>query len=202
MLKQLQWRLLITPLAVLAATVAIAAAWVHYTDLERIRTHAALEGEQRTLAAVRERVSQSDHEKEVILRYLSSYESLRSHGFVGPEQRVSWLDALRRASSAVRIFGVDYQLGQQTPSLVPVDAPAYQLQQSVMKLQLRLLHEEDLLRFLEALDAERAGIFLLRKCVLARAGSADFAARFEPRLSAECELVWLSLTPREQAVQP
>ncbi len=202
MLRHVHWRLLLAPLATLVVTTAIAAVWVYATGLERARTGTALEREQTTLAVIRARVSQSDQEKEAILRYLSGYESLRANGFVGTEQRVNWLDALRRANQAVRTFGVDYQLSQQTPSAIPVDAPAYELQQSVMKLQLRLLHEEDLLRFLEALKAEEAGLFLLRRCSIGRAAAADFAARFEPRLTAECELVWLSMVPKEQEERP
>ena len=118
---------------------------------------------------------------------------MRRSGTIGPEQRVNWLDALRAANQEAHTLGVDYQLSQQTAAPIKIDTGNYILQQTTMKLRIKLLHEEDLLNFLHALDDQHAGLYLLQGCNVSRSTSAIFNVRFETKLNAECDLAWLSL---------
>lgn len=197
-MSTLRWSLLRMPLAITLAVALVAGGWVYLTYTRAADARHALDQERSALNAVRQRLAQADQEKQLIQRYLPAYQELRAQGIVGAEQRVNWLDGLRAASQEVRTFGVDYQLGQQGASRIAFDSPDFQLHQSLMKLQIRLLHEADLLSFLQALEQQRAGLFIVQSCTLTRSGANGFTGRFESRVNAECELAWLSLAPKAE----
>lgn len=192
-LKEYNWRIMYTPLLVLLGSLVASFAWVYFSQQWTDGTQQVLERERSMLNSVRQKSTQADQEKQLIQRYREAYEDLQRSGTVGPEQRVNWLDALRSASQVARTLGVDYQLSQQTASSIKFETGAYKLQQSTMKLRIKLLHEGDLASFLQALDAERPGLYLLQSCSLIRGPGGVFSARFESKLAAECELIWLSL---------
>jgi hypothetical protein len=59
---------------------------------------------------------------------------------------------------------------------------------STMTVQLDLLHEEDLLRFLADLRASGNAYYLVRSCNLRRTGQAATGTTITPRLRANCEI--------------
>ena len=198
-LKEFNWRILRTSLLVLLISLAASAAWVYFSKQWADNTRQTLERELIVLNGIRHKSTQADQEKQLIQRYREAYEALQKSGTVGPEQRVNWLDALRRASQAARTLGVDYQLSPQTPSPIKLETGAYKLQQSTMKLRIKLLHEGDLPHFFQALDAEQPGLYLLQSCNLTRGAGGAFSVRYEPKLMAECDLIWLSLIEFDKA---
>ena len=192
-LGNLHWSLLSAPLLVFAGACAVAGTLLYYTLQSSTASDAQLERERAALSDIRQKSTQADQEKLLIERYRDTYETLRQGGVIGPEQRVNWLDALRAADQAVQTLGVDYQLSQQATSPIKLDTGGYKLQQTTMKIGIKLLHEEDLANFLRALETQRAGLYLLQSCTLSRSASGAFSVRFESKLNAECELAWLSL---------
>lgn len=192
-LAEVQWRILRTPLIVLALTVVAVAAAGYWTHQRSRSAQQYLEQQRAISLGARNKSTQADQEKLLIDRYREAYEDLLRSGTVGPEQRVNWLDALRAANRIARTLGVDYQINQQGSSPIKIDTGAYRLVQTTMKLDIKLLQEEDLLAFFHALDEQHAGLYLLQSCKLRRTVSTAFSVRFEPKLNAECELAWLSL---------
>ena len=198
-LKDFNWRILRTPLLVLVCSIGASSAWVYFSNQWAESTRLTLERERTVLNGIRQKSTQADQEKQLIQRYSEAYEALQKSGAVGPEQHVNWLDALRNASQTARTLGVDYQLSQQTASPIKLETGAYKLQQSTMKLRIKLLHEGDLMNFFQALDAEQPGLYLLQSCNLARGAGGAFSVRYEPKLMAECDLIWLSLIESDKA---
>lgn len=192
-LSTLNWGILRAPLLVLTAAAALAIVLVYFSYQWSAASGAQLTRERAALNGIRLKSSQADQEKQVIERYRDAYETLRRGGAIGPEQRVNWLDALRAADHAVQTLGVDYQLSQQAASTIKLDTAGFKLQQTTMKVSIKLLHEEDLQHFLQELNAQQAGLYLLQGCSLSRVAGGAFSVRFEPKLNAECELAWLSL---------
>ncbi len=190
------WETLGRPLLALALVLAVGGSMVWWTAQRAAAARQDYDRERGARDQVRQRLAQVGEEKGLIERYAPAYRELQLEGIVGPEQRVNWIDALRLASHEVRGFGVDYQVGGQEGAGFKFDAGGYAVQQSVMKLRLRLLHERDLLNFLAALDAEPAGLHLLQGCDIQRASGGPFTARFEPKLLAECQLTWITLDDR------
>lgn len=191
------------PLLALAAAALVGGAGAFHTSQGLHHARDRLAKQQRDLLEARQRFQKAGEEKAVILRYRPDYLRLRQQGFIGEEQRINWLDALRAANLRLKLFGVDYQIEAQQPyPAPPMDTGAYHLHQSVMKISLALLHEEDLMRFIGDLSAQQAGIFALRECTLQRRTAAKAeSAGFQPHLQAECSLAWLTISDAEAAVK-
>jgi hypothetical protein len=187
------------PLGVLAAVIAIGAILLYYTDLALQSAQRAAAQQQNQLREARIQLNKSGEEKATIVRYLGKYQYLQQLGFVGDEQRISWLDGLRLANRETRLFGVDYQIGAQQPYpyAAELDPGQLTLYQSVMKINLKLLHEDDLMRFLGTLAQHGAGVFSVNQCVMERIEAGD-NPRNQPNLRAECELAWITLRPPEE----
>jgi hypothetical protein len=62
-----------------------------------------------------------------------------------------------------------------------------------MKLRLDLLHEGDLLRFFQALHAQKVGRFTVNSCSLSRLPVASAVPVNQPTLKAECEVAWITI---------
>ncbi len=198
-MNALDLRLLTTlprPLGALAAVIAIGAALLYYTDLTLNSAQRTVAQQQVRLRDARIQLNKSGEEKATIVRYLDQYQTLQQLGFAGDEQRINWLDGLRLANRETRLFGVDYQIGAQQPYPFAAELNPGQLTifNSLMKINLKLLHEEDLMRFLRALAQQNAGMFSVNQCVMERTDAGD-NLRNQPNVRAECELAWITLRP-------
>lgn len=182
------------PLLVLLVVLLAGGAAVYYSDRLVKDAHQQLAQQQSLLKDARTRLQKSGDEKDIIAKYLDSYRQLESAGFIGEEQRINWLDGLRLANQQADLFGVDYQIETQKPYAYAADFNPGQLSisQSAMRLQFRLLHEEDLARFLNALARQGGGIFTVDQCVLRRLNTGG-VIRFQPNVRADCDLSWITL---------
>jgi hypothetical protein len=62
-----------------------------------------------------------------------------------------------------------------------------------MRVDLALLHEEDLLRFLSDLRNSGNAYYSPRRCTLSRTGQAATGTAIMPRLRAECDIDLITL---------
>lgn len=184
------------PLLLLVLMIAAAAGAIYYTHLLHQQAQTALVRQQNQLREAQTRMQRSGDEKSIIIQYVDQYRQLQQSGFIGDEQRINWLDALRIANERTDLFGVNYEIGVQQAYAFAASLNPGQiaLRQSVMKLDFRLLHELDLLRFLDALRAQGTGLFHLDQCLLRRTELSG-AIRYQPNITAKCELAWLTATP-------
>ncbi|HJQ63553.1 MAG TPA: hypothetical protein VJ834_11865 [Burkholderiales bacterium] len=184
------------PAIVLIVVALAAVASVYYTDRLLAVARQQLAQQETLLKEARNRLYQSGEERELIARYLDRYVQLQRVGFVGDEQRINWLDGLRVANQRAELFGVDYQISEQRAYTYASDFSPGQLalHQSIMKLRFGLLHEADLMRFFNTLVQTGAGVFQIDQCTLRRM-EVTGAIRFQPNLSAECELSWITARP-------
>jgi hypothetical protein len=189
-----EFQALRNPLLLLLVVLAAGAAAIYYSDRLKAVARQQLVQQQNQMKDARTRLQRSGEEKDIIFRYLDSYRQLERTGFIGEEQRINWLDGLRLANQQADLFGVDYQIGTQRPYPYAADFNPGQLvlNQSIMRLQFRLLHEEDLIRFLAALGRQGGGIFTVDQCSLKRADTRG-VIRYQPNVMAECDLSWITV---------
>jgi len=180
------------PSLLLAFILIAAAGTIYYTNQLVAEARQQLTLQEAQLREARVRLQRSDEEKDVIVRYLGAYQQLQRRGFVGEEQRINWLDGLRLTNQQADLFGVDYEIGVQKPYAyaAELNPGQIQLKESVMKLRFRLLHEEDLMRFLGILARQGAGIYTVDQCFMRQLETG--AIRYQPNVSAECELAWIT----------
>jgi len=184
------------PLILLVVVLIAAAGAIYYTHLLRLQAQATLVQQQNQLREAQTRMQRSGDEKSVIVQYVDKYRQLQQSGFIGEEQRINWLDALRVANERTDLFGINYGIGAQQayPYAAELNPGQIALRQSVMKLEFKLLHELDLLRFFETLRAQNTGLFHLDQCTLRRSETTG-ALRYQPNISASCQLAWITATP-------
>ena len=182
------------PLLVLLAVLAAGALAIYYTDRLMVAERRQLVQQQAQFKQAQVRLQKSGDEKDIIVGYLDRYRQLERTGFIGEEQRINWLDGLRLANQQADLFGVDYQIGAQKtyPFAAEFNPGQLALNQSLMQLRFRLLHEGDLLRFFDALARQGAGVFTVDQCLLRRIDSRG-VLRYQPNVNAECELSWITV---------
>ena len=184
------------PLLLLAAVLVAAAGAVYYTHLLRLQAQTVLVQQQNLLRDAQARMQRSGDEEAIITQYVDQYRRLQQSGFIGDEQRINWLDALRTANERTDLFGINYGIDAQQPYSYAAEFNPGQLalRQSVMKLEFRLLHELDLLRFFDVLRSQNNGLFHLDQCALRRTEITG-AIHYQPNIAASCRLTWITATP-------
>ena len=195
-------RALRIPLIALGATVIVSMGLIVLSGTFRQGAERTLAQRETQLREARARIQNAGEEKEMIARFLAPYQQLARAGFVGDEQRITWLESLRLANEEARIFGVEYDIGAQKPYAYAAEFNPGQLalHESVMRLRFRLLHEEDLSRFFNALARYGGGLFTVEQCQLSRLrAEPDATLQAQPNLNAECDLRWLTVRPQAPA---
>jgi hypothetical protein len=172
---------------------------VSYAEKDLRQEQQRLSARTSELEEARLRFQRSDDEKATILKYLPAYNTLQRQGFVGSEQRIEWIDALRAADRKAALDGVQFRIepqeNYQHPAVTGVIAQ--RLRRSTMRLTLGLTHEGDLLEFLNALSTQSAGVFSVRSCALTGLQVVDPEPR-RANLQGECDIDWLTVAPRAE----
>ncbi len=122
------------------------------------------------------------------------YQDMLAHGYIGPERRLDWVERIAQIKEARRLVDVQYELAPQTAA-DGLPAGGYELKASAMKLQMALLHEDDLLGFLDDLAATVPAILRVRACTVERS-TATTAAGGDAPLKADCSIDWITLRER------
>ncbi|MGY1489237.1 hypothetical protein ACW4YW_07465 [Methylobacillus pratensis] len=202
-LNRQDWQRLALPLVALLVALVFAIGIVAYAQAYRDEVGQRLQQQQSQLMQARSRLLSSDQERENIIRYLPVYQRLISQGFIGEEHRIEWVDALRNIHQSQRLFGIKYSIGAQAPyqpGFVGNTAP-FTLYRSIMKLELPLLHEGDLLVLLDGLKRNQSTPFLVRDCTMERSGIA-VTTMLAPVASVACEIDWLTLRESTPGATP
>ena len=154
-----------------------------------------LQQQRSALTNAQRQLDRSREQQQLIATHLVDYQLLAARGFVGPEDRLAWIEAAQQANRDAGLYGLDYRLLPRSPSL-PALAQGLPLGQTSMTLILPLLVETDLARFLAALKARAPGVYRVQGCQLSRLKDASFEAINQPQLQAECELLWFTVAAK------
>jgi len=194
-LNSQDWRKLKAPLIILGIVIILIGMLIVGGQYYSAQQEKALKIQQSLLDTARQRYQSSGSEKDMITEYLPKYQNLINKGFVGEERRIEWVDALRAQHKEYKLFGIKYSISQQEdykPSFV-ASLGSFVLHRSIMKLDLDMLHEGDILKLTESLAAKNITPFVLRDCEIMRLNSATIFNQLIPNLHANCELDWLTL---------
>lgn len=189
------WRNLRTPLIILSAVMLIMGALISFAYYYSQQQQKALENQKNQLNNARQRYQSSGSEKDIITEYLPKYRKLIDKGFVGEERRIEWVDELRMQHKQHKLYGIQYNISQQEeykPTFA-LNLGAFALHRSIMRLELDMLHEGDILKLLESMANNDTPPFMLRSCELLRLNHSNTFNQLIPNLHAKCELDWLTI---------
>lgn len=195
------WRKLRNPMISLGLALIFSVLLVLFSQQYQIKAGQALQQQQGALNQARQRYQSSGLEKETIVKYLPSYQRLISSGFIGEERRIEWVDNLRTIHQENKLFGINYNIASQEDykPTFPLNPGPFVLRRSVMKLDLSMLHEGDLITLIDALRARETTPFILSDCEITRVATST-ANKLAPNSQASCELDWLTMHEPEAVV--
>lgn len=136
-------------------------------------------------------------EEQQLREMISRFQALTARNIIGPEQRLDWVETLDRIKAARRISQLDYDFAPQRPvtsDLLPAGmAAGFQLMASQMHLTLHLLHEGDLLGFIDDLRQTAPALIQIRSCRIDRTSQSTVERPVNDLLTAECTLEWITV---------
>jgi hypothetical protein len=164
----------------------------------------SLAAAQRSLAAAQaerreatERLARIAEEEREVKEKLDVYQRLRRLNILGDEQRLEWADAITRIRTQRELLDLRYRVERQQLLYSAVGKPAnVDFFASTMKVDLALLHEEDLLRFLADLRDSGNAYYAVKRCAIQRTGQAATGTTITPRLRADCDIDLITIVDR------
>ena len=120
------------------------------------------------------------------------FQKLQERGIIGEEQRLEWVELLKDIRDKRRLIDLVYEIEPQRPLDVAPGA-GFTFNVSPMKVQLKLLHEEDLTRFLGDLNEQARALIQVRYCKVTRQPQGQAGTSGQANLLAECRIDWVTL---------
>ncbi len=160
-------------------------------------------GEQQAVATERqtaqEKLARANDEEREIRDRLVDYRRLLDRGVIGDERRLDWVERIGEIKTARKLFDVRYSIDAQRAVDYPGVAGGGDVEflASAMKLDMSLLHEEDLFRFLDDLRRAISAHVVVRSCTLRRSDRAASERGLAPRLQATCDIDLVTIRDRK-----
>ena len=144
-----------------------------------------------------ERLARIAEEEREVKAKLDVYQQLKQLRVLGEERRLEWADAIARIRTQRELLDLRYRVErQQLLNSVPGKPASVAFCASTMQVNMALLHEEDLLRFLSDLRASGNAYYSVKKCVVTRSGQAATGTTVTPRLRADCSIDLITILDR------
>lgn len=167
-------------LAVAGATLVMAARQGFANANQQLATARAERAQAREQLA---RIAQDERE---VRERAAVYRRLLELHVVGTERRLEWTESLARIREQRQLAELRYQIApRRLLRSLPGNVESYA---STMKIELGLLHEGDLFRFLDDLRASGNAYYAVNQCTVARSAAGVPGATLAPRLRAACEI--------------
>ena len=173
-------------------TLTLGGTAVFFSQKMAHQTQATLLNAQQQLKDARNRLNAARDDQANMSDYTQEYSAIQRLDIIGDEQRLNLiedLDTLRRRN---KVIDFKYTIAPQqtyTPSPA-LDSGNFIFKYSNMKLQIELLHEEQLINFFDSLRHDINGWFILDKCSLERVSSTT------AQLKADCDGGWFTMKNR------
>lgn len=177
--------------AVSMIAVGVAALYVSYqaresAELTRLAVVAQRNEANAKLKQVR--AEESEIKQKSIL-----FNQLQERGIIGEEQRLEWVELLKDIRDQRRLIDLRYDISPQR-ALDSGPASDFAFYGSAMKIELKLLHEEDLTRLLGDLQSQARALIRVNSCHVERLPpTAHERGEGWANLSADCEIEWLTV---------
>ncbi|MEI7429178.1 MAG: hypothetical protein WCL27_01900 [Betaproteobacteria bacterium] len=168
-----------------AATVHFALKSIKSTKLDR----ATAQSERNDFDGKLKRVRNEENE---IKEKSATFSRLQARGVIGEEQRLEWVELLKEIREKRRLIDLEYEILPQR-SLDTNPGSGFAFFTSSMKMQLKLLHEEDLTRFIDDLRQQAKALVQIRSCHVSRLPRSSGEIGMPAQLLADCQIDLLTL---------
>jgi hypothetical protein len=184
-----------TPFAIAAALIAVGAAALLMSDSYLDSARKMRDASRASRVGAQERVMRVSEEEREIKENLIDYEQMREQGMLSEQNRLDWIESITRIKNQRKLFEIKYRIEAQRvldyPGVVATGSTEFVL--SRMRLEMLLLHENDLLDFLKDLHAAKKAYVSVRQCAVTRIERGTTATTLQPRLRADCQVDLVSV---------
>ncbi|MBI2308725.1 MAG: hypothetical protein HYU78_15660 [Rhodocyclales bacterium] len=184
---------LVAALAMIAAGGSIA--WLAAGEV-RDATRARADAERQRVE-FEGRLKQVRDEESEIRQKAAQFAAMRARGFIGEERRLDWVESIKEIRETRKLLDLQYEFAPQLP-LDRAAMAGYSFRGSAMKMQLKLLHEGDLLDFINDLRAHARAYVRVRSCTVSRIARGAIPGD-AAQLDADCQLDWITIQPAKEA---
>jgi len=181
------------PFATVAAALLLlgASVWYHGEQEKRFAEASA------NRAAVHRNYEALVFRRKLVERYHRRYEEFRELGFIGMERRLDWVEILRKTSLDLTLPHVRYAIEPQLQVVAPVESlmagETIQIHLSHLSLQAGLVHELDLLRFVDELQRNAPGLIKVDSCEMEWQGDRSDTLKAGANILATCSMLIFSV---------
>ena len=187
---------LLAALAMTLIGVAVGYAAFHWDQASQ-RDRAAAQAERNEIDGKLKRVSSEQSE---IKEKSERFNALQARGVIGEEQRLEWVELLKDIRDRQRLLDLQYEFAPQRaldakPGTAPDVKPdgGFGFFASTMKVQIKLLHEEDLTRFLADLRQQAHALIQIKSCNVSRLPHNANDSGLSAQLLADCQIDWVTV---------
>ncbi len=135
--------------------------------------------------------------RRIVDRYHRRYQQFSTLGFVGMESRLDWIETLRESSGELTLPRVSYIIEPQLSAIAPVESimagDNVSIHVSRMELEMSLVHELDLLRFVDELQQRAPGLIKVDRCELVWQADPQQQLTADVNIGANCSLAIYSV---------
>lgn len=189
--RHLRWALLAALLSLAAGAAA-----VYLSNALLSRTAAEQSLAQANRSGALSQLSRARDEEQEIRDKIARFQALRQHGILGEERRLDWVEQIRRIKAERKLYDLQYEIAPQ--QVLEAAGSHFEFMVSPMHFTLQLLHEEDLLRFLDDLQAAVPAYVRTRRCSIERiAQPMAVTEGASPQLTANCDIDWITVRERD-----
>ncbi|MFM9966978.1 MAG: hypothetical protein ACKVQK_01045 [Burkholderiales bacterium] len=190
------------PLAVATVSIAAGIAFLFMTESWLIDARKTRDSAKKSTEQAQKKVDQVSEEEREIKENMLWYARMVSRGMLDQENRLDLIDSIAKIKTARKLYEIRYNMDSQKPLGYPGIKPAgnMDLVASRMKLDMQLLHEEDLLKFLKDLETAALSHVSVRRCTLDKIDRGPTQALAAvPRINSTCDI---DLVAVKQVKQP
>lgn len=183
--------------AIVMSVVGVAIAWLSNQQV-RSATQARISASSQ-LTEYEGKLKLVRAEENEIKEKSALYSNLRARGIIGEEQRLDWVELIKDIKEHRKLLDVQYEFSPQK-TLERAALPGFSFKSSTMKLQMKLLHEEDLLNFINDLRRHAKAYVRVHSCTVTRIARSAIPTGDAALLNADCMLDWITILPAKGAL--
>lgn len=186
---------LVIAIVLAAAGIAVVVTSKQFLERTRVEHKSALAERQ----AIQDKLSRATEEEREIREKLVDYRRLLARGVIGDERRLEWVETIGQIKNEHKLFEIKYQIEPQRTLELPGITPNAEVEfrVSALKVEMQLLHEGDLMVFLDGLRRSLKSHVLVRSCSLQRIDRSGSDRGVAPRLRADCTIDLVTIRDRQ-----
>ncbi len=177
-------------------TLSGSAIWLGNSHLDH--AHEQLHDAQMRLDKAKQALAVAQNDSANLTRYASEYSSIQERKIITEEQRLSWMEDIKRLERRHHLSGLKYTIAPQRSLPLKTGSTDIEIRLSELSLQANLLHEMRLIDFFRDVHAESAGNFIIERCSLERINLDETSPPEDIRTSLKVDCIggWITLKYR------